>query len=76
VLLPQDVFTAMQVIGYCLYKTAEYEKVTMLAGSGSNGKSVFLKIIEALVGSENTSHVSLQDLEKDRFAAVHTLNAS
>jgi P4 family phage/plasmid primase-like protien len=68
VLHPQDVFTCMQVIGYCLYKTAEYEKATMLVGSGLNGKSIFLKIIEALVGSENTSHVSLQDLEKDKFA--------
>jgi P4 family phage/plasmid primase-like protien len=70
VLHPQDVFTAMQIIGYCLYNTAEYEKAVMLVGSGSNGKSVFLKIIEALVGSQNTSHISLQDLDKDRFAAA------
>ena len=42
----------------------------MLVGSGSNGKSVFLKIIEALVGSENTSHMALQDLDTDRFAAA------
>jgi D5 N terminal like len=41
VLYSKDVFTAMQVIGYCLYKTAEYEKATMLVGPGSNGKSVF-----------------------------------
>jgi phage/plasmid-associated DNA primase len=70
VLHPQDVFTAMEIIGYCLYKTAEYEKAVMLAGSGSNGKSVFLKIIEALVGSQNTSHIALQDLDKDRFAVA------
>jgi P4 family phage/plasmid primase-like protien len=70
VLHPQDVFTAMQIIGYCLYKTAEYEKAVMLVGSGSNGKSVFLKIIESLVGSQNTSHIALQDLDKDRFAAA------
>jgi P4 family phage/plasmid primase-like protien len=70
VLHPQDVFTAMQIIGYCLYKTAEYEKAVMLVGSGSNGKSVFLKIIEALAGSQNTSHIALQDLDKDRFAAA------
>lgn len=70
VLHPQDVFTAMQIIGYCLYKTAEYEKAIMLVGSGSNGKSVFLKIIESLVGSQNTSHIALQDLDKERFAAA------
>jgi putative DNA primase/helicase len=70
VLHPQDIFTAMQIIGYCLYKTAEYEKATMLVGPGSNGKGVFLKVIEALVGLQNTSHVALQDLDHDRFAAA------
>jgi P4 family phage/plasmid primase-like protien len=69
VLHPQDVFTAMQIIGYCLYKTAKFEKAVMLVGPGLNGKGVFLKIIEALVGLENTSHVSLQDLDRERFAA-------
>src|SRR5919197_5073264 len=68
VLHPQDVFTAMQIIGYCLYKTAKFEKAVMLVGPGLNGKGVFLKIIEALVGLENTSHVSLQDLDRERFA--------
>ncbi len=70
VLHPQDIFLAMQIIGYCLYKTAEYEKAVMLVGPGSNGKGVFIKIIEALVGFENTSHVALQDLEDDRFASA------
>ncbi|HJT47205.1 MAG TPA: phage/plasmid primase, P4 family [Nitrososphaeraceae archaeon] len=68
VLSPQDVFTAMQVIGYCLYKSNKYEKAIMLCGPGSNGKGVFIKLIEALVGLDNTSHVPLQDLEKDKFA--------
>jgi putative DNA primase/helicase len=68
VLHREDVVTALEVIGYCLYKTAEYEKAAMLVGSGLNGKGVFLKIIEALVGLENTSHVSLQELDADRFA--------
>jgi P4 family phage/plasmid primase-like protien len=70
VLNREDVITALEIIGYCLYKSAEYEKATMLVGSGSNGKSVFLKLIEALVGSENTSHIALQDLDKDRFASA------
>ena len=70
VLHPQDIFTAMQIIGYCLYKSAEYEKAVMLVGPGANGKGVFIKIIEALVGLENTSHVTLQDLDNDRFAQL------
>jgi putative DNA primase/helicase len=68
VLHPQDVFTAMELIGYCLYKNNKYEKAVMLFGPGSNGKGVFIKLIESFVGLENTSYVSLQDLEKDRFA--------
>lgn len=71
VLHPQDVFTAMQVIGYCLYKSAEYEKAVMLVGPGLNGKGVFIKLIEALVGRDNCSHVTLQDLDNDRFAAAN-----
>jgi P4 family phage/plasmid primase-like protien len=70
VLSRQDVITALEIIGYCLYKSSRYEKAIMLVGLGSNGKSVFLKLIEALLGSLNTSHVSLQDLDRDRFAAA------
>ncbi len=42
----------------------------MLFGNGSNGKGVFIKLIEDLVGLENTSHVPLQDIDTDRFAAA------
>src|SRR5437763_5281033 len=37
VLHPQDVSTALQIFGYCLYKSAKYEKAIMLFGTGSNG---------------------------------------
>ena len=68
VLYWEDVSVALEVVGYCLYKSAKYEIATMLVGPGANGKTVFLKMIEALVGKENTSHVALQDLDNDRFA--------
>ena len=35
---PQDVFLAMQIIGYCLYRSCKYEKAILLLGKGSNGK--------------------------------------
>ena len=50
VLHPQDVFTALEIFGYCLYKSTEYEKAFMFFGDGSNGKGVFIKLIEAFVG--------------------------
>jgi putative DNA primase/helicase len=70
VLHPQDVFTAMEIIGYLLYRAAIYEKAVMLYGNGDNGKGVFIKLIEAFVGSENCSHVALQELDNDKFASA------
>ena len=42
----------------------------MLYGNGDNGKGVFIKVIEAFVGSENCSHVPLQELDNDKFASA------
>ena len=70
VLHPQDVFTAMQIFGYILMKSSKFEEAFMLFGSGNNGKSVYIKLIEAFVGRQNASHVALQDLDSDRFASA------
>jgi len=70
VLHPEDVLTALEVIGYLLYRAAIYEKAVMLYGNGDNGKGVFIKLIEAFVGRENCSHVPLQDLDNDRFSSA------
>jgi putative DNA primase/helicase len=42
----------------------------LLIGPGRNGKSVLIKLVEALVGHENASHASLQELLGDRFASA------
>jgi P4 family phage/plasmid primase-like protien len=70
VLKPGQFFTALQFLGYLLSGSCEFEKAVMLYGSGDNGKSVFIRLVEAFVGLENTSHVSLQELATDRFAAA------
>lgn len=70
VLKPKDVFTALELIGYCLYRTSKFEKAVLCIGKGSNGKSTFLKIIDHLLGTKNISHVSLQDMAGDRFASA------
>jgi phage/plasmid-associated DNA primase len=53
-----------------LYRSCEYEKAFMLFGDGANGKGVLIKLIEALLRQTNCSHRSLQDLDKNRFAAA------
>lgn len=39
----------------------------MLVGSGSNGKSTYLSLLERFLGRENISSLSLQDLCEDKF---------
>jgi len=41
------------------------EKALILYGSGANGKSVFYEVVNALLGSENTSSFSLQELTNE-----------
>jgi P4 family phage/plasmid primase-like protien len=71
VLRHEDIHVALQMIGYCLYRNCEYEKAFMLFGGGSNGKGVLIKLIESFLGESNCSHRSLQDLDKNRFAAAN-----
>jgi P4 family phage/plasmid primase-like protien len=68
VLRPKDVFTVLQLFGYCLLRTAKYEKAVMCCGLGDNGKGTLLKLVERFLGEQNVSHASIQELNNDRFA--------
>lgn len=50
-----------EYIGW-IFTSLKLEKCLFLYGSGRNGKSVFVDIIEALLGKENISHESLSDM--------------
>lgn len=43
--------------GYVLMHDCRYQKIFLLIGSGGNGKSVYLEIIQKLFGDENVTHV-------------------
>lgn len=51
-----------EYIGWLFLPDLKLEKVLFLYGSGCNGKSVFVDIIEALLGRDNVSHESLSDM--------------
>lgn len=57
--------TLAQYLAYCFTQGKNPEKMLVLLGTGSNGKSVLLGVVEALVGAENVSNVSLSDLTND-----------
>ena len=70
VLRPQDIHTALKVLGYCLYRSSKFGKAVLCYGDGDNGKSVMLELHSYLLGKENVSNVSLQQLDDNRFAAA------
>lgn len=53
------------IAGYTLVPDCRYQKIFCLLGAGSNGKSVYLEIIQALFGSKNVSVVSPTGLTKE-----------
>lgn len=71
VVRPEDVPTIQEIIGYCLYRRYEIHKAFMFIGEGSNGKSVLINVIIALLGKENVSNISLQEITSDGFSRAH-----
>lgn len=67
VLDEQDIPIVQEIIGFCLLRAYRFKKAVMLVGSGDNGKSVLLNVIDALLGSDNCSHVSLQSFALSPF---------
>lgn len=58
----------IKMLGYCIYKSCEYQCGFMLYGDGNEGKSVLLLVISAMLGRDNVCSVSLQDLcDGDKF---------
>ena len=63
---PEAIDQVQEFVGCCLTRDTRYAKCLMVIGPGSDGKSVFLKTIRKLIGPENCSAISFQDLE-DQF---------
>ena len=60
----------LEFLGLSLTATTEFEKALLLVGSGGNGKSVLVRVLEAMVGARNRSAVQLKQLE-NRFQRAH-----
>lgn len=66
---PDQIPVVWEIIGYSLLPTNPYHRAVLLYGpKGRNGKGVFTHTLQALVGSENCSHISIHDLGGNRFA--------
>lgn len=60
----EDKETLYEIIAYSLLPSNPLNKAAMLAGSGDNGKTVFLEIVKELLGQENVVNKKIQDLQR------------
>lgn len=65
---PDDLEMLLQFAGYCMTRDTRQQKFMILRGTGGTGKSTLIRMIEAVIGAENLSNISLSQLSQ-RFAA-------
>lgn len=63
-----------ELIAYCFYRGYPYQKFFSLVGSGCNGKSTFLILLEIILGKENISSENIHDLSEQRFSKASLFN--
>lgn len=68
----QRINLIQEFVGYLLLPDTSYQKLLCLEGEGSNGKSVFMAGVSAIIGRENCTFLSLEDFA-DQFAMAETL---
>ena len=60
--------TIQEYIGYTFYRAYTFKRYVLLDGSGDNGKTALMNVVKSVIGEENNTSVSLQDLNNQRFA--------
>lgn len=61
---------AYEILGYMLYNDNPLHKAILLHGSGRNGKGTFIRLARMLVGHNNISAITPQDLDASNFASA------
>lgn len=65
---PDCVSTIYELFGYCLIPDTRIQKVILFIGTGANGKTVLIKLLDTFIGSENVSKETLHKLETDPYS--------
>ena len=72
-LVPEDIPTLQEYLGYCLIPSTKGQKMLMLIGKGGEGKSRIGLVMRSLLGdSMNTT--SIQKVESNRFSRADLEN--
>ena len=67
----EDVELFLDFFAYCLYREYKYNYWMLLVGSGLNGKSILLRLVERFLGKVNVSSETLHRLLKERFSVAN-----
>lgn len=61
----------LEMIGYSMTTSIKMQRSFVLYGkTAGNGKSTLLQLIEAVIGKNNISHVTMHDLSNNKFSIV------
>lgn len=63
-----------ELVAYSLFRDYPYQKLFILYGSGSNGKTVFLNLLRKFLGNDNVSCETPQELVENRFSKGYLWN--
>lgn len=62
ILQPQDYIKILELIAYCYYRRYDIQKAFILYGPRRTGKSTFLSMLGNMIGDDNFSSVSFNDI--------------
>jgi P4 family phage/plasmid primase-like protien len=65
----KDLEILKEIPGHILMRSTNYQETYLLNGTGSNGKSLYIKLLSKMIGNRNISHESLQELMEHRFSS-------
>jgi putative DNA primase/helicase len=70
-IVPSDrVIDLYEIIAYIFLRHYQNQLIFFLYGSGANGKGVYTKILERVLGIDNISSVSLTSLQYNKFSVA------
>ena len=71
---PEDVPLLQEWFGFCLLPDYRFHKVLWIHGDGRNGKGVFDRTIQGIIGKKNVSALGLEELDGNhRFSLCQLL---
>ena len=74
VLNPDAIPQVQEFLGYCLWRSYPFHKAFIFTGCGSNGKSTLLNVMRSMIGGDNVTNISLQNIDGNRFSSALMYN--